>query len=255
MRPGIGIAYGQWLAASRRIAYGRRLRRGSRVSSCPYAADVSDQLSLFAGDPAGPSLHDLQGLLVGPGQAVRRRGTARLSVIVAARWRADALLAEFAARQLPGDQSEADGDGIVVRTEFSRELAGLADRWLRGAVKSPPAGCTLGAGSLRLWAIAAGANSVPASRKGEGPPDGSPDDGSPEAAANSGFLLRLGHTDRPAYPTIGKLLDQVGVPGTYVGVRAGGPAYRITGRRRLAVLRAYLGEPPPGADGWPDPGH
>jgi hypothetical protein len=233
---------------------------------------VSDQLSLFAGDPAGPNLDDLQGLLVGPGQAVRRQGTARLSVIVAAQWRADALLAEFAARGLPGDQSVADGDGIVVRTEFSGELAGLADRWLRGAVKSPPPGCALGAGSLRLWAIAAGANSVPANRKsaasdggdgsnpngGEPASAGAPDHTSSEnegTTAPAGFLLRLGHTDRPAYPTIGRLLDRVGIPGTYVGVRAGGPAYRITGRRRLAVLRAYVGEPPPGADGWPDPSH
>jgi hypothetical protein len=226
-------------------------------------------------------------------------------VIVTAQWRADALLAEFAARRLPGDQSVADGDGIVVRTEFSAELAGLADRWLRGAVKSPPPGCALGAGSLRLWAIAAGANSVPASRNSAAPagrsgsdrpgneargavggpdpngeaivsaggpgPDGGetawaggPDqnrseDASPGSPADSpaapaGFLLRLGHTDRPAYPTIGRLLDQVGIPATYVGVRAGGPAYRITGRRRLAVLRAYVGEPPPGADSWPAPG-
>ena len=42
-----------------------------------------------------------------------------------------------------------------------------------------------------------------------------------------------------------------------VGPRAGGPGYRISGKRRLAVLADLLGTPPPGAlpDGWPaDPG-
>jgi hypothetical protein len=187
-----------------------------------------DQLSLFAPAMVGPELADLQGLLAGPGQAVRRQGTARLSVIVAEQWRVDALLGEFADRGLAGDQVPADGEGIAVRTEFSRSLAPLAGRWLNGAVKSPPAGFALGGASLRLWALAAG---VP-------------------AGTVAGYLLRLGPTDEPAWSKSGAALAAAALPATFVGVRAGGPGYRITGRRRLTRLRELIGEPPPGADQW-----
>jgi hypothetical protein len=191
--------------------------------------DVSDQLSLFAPAMRGPELTDLQGLLAGPGQAVRSRDTARLSVIVDEQWRADALLAAFTERGLAGDQVPADSDGTAVRTEFSRSLSPLAHRWLSGAVKSAPAGFVLDGASLRLWAIAAGA----------------------PATTVSGYLLRLGPTDEPAWPKSGAALAAAGVPATFVGVRAGGPGYRITGRRRLTRLREMIGEPPPGADAWP----
>jgi hypothetical protein len=52
----------------------------------------------------------------------------------------------------------------------------------------------------------------------------------------------------------GAALAGMGIAGTFVGPRAGGPAYRITGRRRSARLREYVGEAPaeaPPTD-WPD---
>jgi hypothetical protein len=49
------------------------------------------------------------------------------------------------------------------------------------------------------------------------------------------------------------VLARAGVAGVFVGVRAGGPAYRVTGRRRLIRLGEYVGERPAtaGADDWP----
>jgi hypothetical protein len=200
--------------------------------------DVSDQLSLFAPAVQGPAIADLQGLLAGPGQAVRRNGTARLSVIVAESWRADALLAEFAARGLDGDTApdgaaltvrsgacEAE-PAITVRTEFSPRLAQLAALWLRGAVKRPPDGFAFDGPSLRGWAIAAG------------------------SMTSGGYLLRLAPTDEPAWPAIGSALAAAGLPATFVGVRADGPGFRITSRRRLTRLRELIGEPPANAADW-----
>jgi len=189
---------------------------------------VSDQLSLFAVEMRAPALADLQGLLAGPGQAVRRDGAARLSVIVAEQWRVAALLAEFAARDLSGDEGAADGEGVVVGTEFSSRLAPVAAHWLRGAVKQPPTGFVLDAGSLRLWAIAAGV-----------------------ACEGPGYLLRLGPTDESTWSAIGATLAAAGLPATFVGVRADGPGFRITSRRRLARLRELVGDPPPDATDWP----
>jgi hypothetical protein len=187
---------------------------------------VSDQLSLFPPAVQGPAIADLQGLLAGPGQAVRRNGTARLSVIVAEPWRADALLAEFAERGLAGDTAP-DGAALTVRTEFSPRLAQIAAMWLRGAVKRPPDGFAFAGPSLRAWVIAAG------------------------SPAPGGYLLRLAPTDEPAWSAIGSALAAGGLPATFVGVRADGPGFRITSRRRLTRLRELIGEPPANATDWP----
>ena len=54
------------------------------------------QFSLFGAAAAEPTLDDLDGVLLAGGHWVRSAGaTARLSVVVADRWRADALAAEF----------------------------------------------------------------------------------------------------------------------------------------------------------------
>ena len=49
------------------------------------------QFSLFGAAAAEPSLDDLDGVLLAGGRWVRSAGTARLSVVVDAPWRADAL--------------------------------------------------------------------------------------------------------------------------------------------------------------------
>jgi hypothetical protein len=68
-----------------------------------------------------------------------------------------------------------------------------------------------------------------------------------------GYLLRLSPHDDQVWEAAGSALAWVGLAGTFVGPRAGGPGYRITGRRRLARLGEYVGERPAAAppEHWP----
>lgn len=187
------------------------------------------QLSLFSAEMHPPAVADLAGVLAGPGQAVRRGEAARLSVLVGGDWRADALLAAFAAVGVRGERAQREG-GNVVRTEFSPALLPIAREWLRGAVKRPPAGFGLDAARLRLWSISAGRSTA------------------------GGYLLGLGPSDDVAWAGVGAALAAAGLAGAFIGPRAGGPAYRVTGRRRLLRLAELVGDPPPGAaDDWVSP--
>lgn len=196
---------------------------------------VNLQLSLLDADVAPPGPADLEGLLAGPGQIVRLGGTARVSVVVADEWRALALLSEFEARGLAGSHVATVDEHIGVRTAYAAALAPLAGRWLRGAVTLPPAGFQLDGRRLRLWALAAG------------------------HATTRGYVLGLGHPqghtlDREAvWRTTGSALAAAGLPATLVGPRSGGPAFRIVGRRRVARLAEYVGQPPTAAPphSWP----
>ncbi len=82
---------------------------------------------------------------------------------------------------------------------------------------------------VRLWALAAGR----------------PDE--------QGYLLGLGASDPHVWEAAGAVLARAGLAAAFVGPRASGPAYRLTGRRRLARLREYVGDPPaePAAAAWP----
>jgi hypothetical protein len=53
------------------------------------------QLSLFGAAAREPALSDLEGLLAGTGQVVRRGEAARLSVVVEESWRVDVLVAQL----------------------------------------------------------------------------------------------------------------------------------------------------------------
>jgi hypothetical protein len=118
---------------------------------------------------------------------------------------------------------------IGVRTAYTAVLAQLGTAWLRGAVKVPPRGFGLEGRRLRLWVAAAG------------------------AADPLGFTLRLGPSDEPAWAAVGAALAAIGLPAALLSARAGGPAYRISGRRRIARLAELVGDAPvvapPGA--WP----
>jgi hypothetical protein len=183
---------------------------------------VTRQLSLFGVEARPPAPLDLEGLLAGAGQVVRMGGTARVSIVVDARWRAGALLTECALRGLVASVEPALAEGsLAFRTAYATALAPLGTRWLRGAVKLPPPGFALDGRRLRLWAAAGGS------------PDGT-----------LGFVLRLGPSDEPAWGPVGAALAAAGLPATLLGPRAGGPAYRIVGRRRLARLAELVGDPP-----------
>lgn len=193
---------------------------------------MTRQLSLFGAEAADPVPADLAGLLAGPGQVTRMGGTARVSVVVPDAWRVHVLLAEFAARALPATWVATVDDHYGVRTAYTALLAPLAVAWLRGAVKLPPPGFAFDGRRLRLWVAAAGG------------PD-----------ATGGYALRLGRSDEPSWAPVGAALAALGLAGALLSPRAGGPAYRIEGRRRLARLAELVGDPPalapPGV--WPTP--
>lgn len=116
-----------------------------------------------------------------------------------------------------------------VRTSYATTLAPLAGTWLCGTAKRPPAGLHLNGRRLRLWVAAAGSPEPP------------------------GFLLRLGETEESCWEAVGAALAAIGLPAVLLLPRAGGPAYRITGRRRLARLVELVGERPAAAPAaiWP----
>ncbi|MEV4825439.1 hypothetical protein [Micromonospora sp. NPDC049274] len=214
--------------ASRRR--GDPARSESSRPGSPHADDAGRQLVFFGADAAEPTVADLAGLLAGPGEVVRMGGTARLAVRVDAAWRVHVLVAELALRGLAASWEPTEDERHTVRTSYTRLLKPLAVAWLHGPTKRPPAIFHLTGRRLRLWLAAAGTPEPP-----------------------SGFLLRLGAGDQESWDAIGAALAAAGLAGTFVGPDEGGPAYRITGRRRLARLAELVGGPPPTAptDAWP----
>jgi hypothetical protein len=187
------------------------------------------QLSLFGATARDPALADLEGLLAGNGQVVRREGSARLSVVIDEAWRVDAIVAALSESfGLAADIAPAEA-GTAVGTPWLRELRPLADAWTRGAVKCPPPGWALDGSRLRWWCLSAG------------------------HGATGMYTLALGASDEHAWLSVGSALAGAGVPGALVGPRADGPAYRIVGRRRLVRLLELVGERPAGVpeNAWP----
>jgi hypothetical protein len=188
------------------------------------------QFSLFGAAAAQPTLADLDGVLLAGGHWVRAGGGARLSVVVAARWRADALAAAFQARDVGVEDAVLPAEGgFAARTAFSPELLDGAARWRRGANEGVPADFSLTAGGLRLWAIASG-------RRDE-----------------TGYLLGTPEPDDRLHLAGGAQLARLGVAAVSIAQR-GGPGWRVTSLKRLRRLVELLGEAPPGgAADWPLP--
>ena len=187
------------------------------------------QLSFFTAGVRPPAVDDLDGVLLGIAQLVRLGGTARLSVLVDQPWRVEAILTAYAERGLRG-AAVPTGEGMTtVRTPFTKALLPCAERWVRGAVKSVPAGFALDGTRLRLWAMGAGRRD------------------------DHGYLFRLSPHDPAVWEPAGAALAAFGLTASFLGPRADGPAYRITGRRRSARLREFVGDPPAGAGDidWP----
>jgi hypothetical protein len=186
------------------------------------------QFSLFGAAVAEPTLDDLDGVLLGGGHWARTAGGARLSVVVAGRWRADALAAAFALRcvDCPDAVTAAEG-GFAARTAFHADLVGAAARWMRGANEVPPVGLVLTPGGLRLWVIASGR----------------PDD--------VGYLLGTAQPDDALHLAGGAQLARLGLAAVSISGR-GQPGWRVTSLKRIRRLVELLGEPPPGAgQTWP----
>ena len=186
------------------------------------------QFSLFGAEASAPALPDLDGVLLAGGHWVLHGKQARLSVVVPDRWRADALAVAFAERGVDGPEAIGPAEtGFAVRTAFSAELLPDAHRWRRGANEGLPAGFQLGAGGLRLWAVAAG-------RQDE-----------------AGYLLGTAEADDTIHRAAGAQLARLGVAAVSLGVR-GGPGWRVTSAKRLRRLVELLGPAPAGgAQHWP----
>lgn len=190
-----------------------------------------DQLSFFSADAWRPGVADLAGVLCGPGQAVGfGRGTAaRLSVVLGEQWRARSLVAACAERGVEAQVGRCDDGRPVLRTAFRSDLTVLAGQWLRGAVKSVPDGFVPDGQALRLWALTSG-QWVP-----------------------GGYLLGLDPRAPETHQPLMTALARSCVPARLVGVRAGGPALRVTGRRRVGRLAELVGPLPDGVGErtWP----
>ncbi|WP_043719399.1 hypothetical protein [Micromonospora maris] len=187
------------------------------------------QLVFFGAETAEPSVADLAGLLAGPGEVHRMGGTARLSVVVDAGWRVHVLVAELAQRGVRATWTPTEDQRYAVQTAYTRAIVPLAAAWLRGPTQQPPAGFQLDGRRLRLWLAAAGVVD---------PPE---------------ILLHLGGVDPGRWSVVGAALTAAGLVGELVEPGAGGPAYRISGRRRVLRLAELVGEPPPAAPpgAWP----
>lgn len=188
------------------------------------------QLSLFSADIVEPQPSDLAGLLAAHGQVARGSTGARISILLDAAWRAEALLRECRVRDIPAEVSAADRRGwassgreTLLRTERCADLTLVAAAWTRGAVKAVPAGLDLSAGLLRCWVLAAGR----------------PDE--------TGFLLGLDPHAPDTYEPLAAACARVGVAGSLIGIRGDRPGIRVVGYRRIARLAELLGSPPPGA--------
>ena len=162
-------------------------------------------------------------------------GTARVSVVVDAAWRVHVLVAELVA---PRPATADLGAGRRSRDTLGVRTAVRHARW-------PPLGARLAATAavkraagrrstsdgprLRLWV----------GRRGRARSGG----GYVAAARCLGRRVRAG--SRSARPCAA-----VGLPAACCSdPRAGGPAYRITGRRRLARLAELVGDRPAGGAG------
>ncbi|MEO7260782.1 MAG: hypothetical protein ABI047_05945 [Jatrophihabitantaceae bacterium] len=187
------------------------------------------QFSLFGAEAADPLVEDLDGVLLAGGDWVRTDGdsAARLSVLVAEDWRAQALQSEFFSRGLASDTAEAPGELIAVRTEITTLLGPHALRWTKGAHLRPPTDLALNASGLRLWAIAAG------------------------RAEEAGFLLRMADPDGTLHRAAGAQLARLGVAAIEVGSRVG-TGWRVTSVKRLRRLAELIGAAPAGCGrDWP----
>jgi hypothetical protein len=188
-----------------------------------------DQISFFSAEASGPALADLAGVLCGQGQIVSfGRTAARLSVAVDEAWRARILATEFARRGVHADIAHTKDGQPLVRTAFRADLMRLANTWHHGDGKELPTDFRLTGGALRLWALAGGC----------------PDD--------RHYLFTIDEDVPVTHARLADAFRHVGLPAQLVGPGAGGPAIRVTGRRRLATLEELLGAPPAGAASlWP----
>lgn len=227
--------------------------RAEAIVASRVEAERDSQLSLFSADLTPPEPDDLAGILAGPGRIVPSPGGARLSVVLDARWRLEALLRECRVRDVqalpdgaPADggpvhpvvdrpvDGGADGSGGAagpdapweLRLQQAPQLDQLARRWTQRTVKTVPDDLRLTAGLLRCWVLTSGRPS------------------------DVGYLLGLDPDAVDTHVGLAAACADAGITGSLVGVRTRAPAIRIVGHRRCQRLAELVGsaspEAPPG---------
>lgn len=190
------------------------------------------QLSLFSAEQASPSPRDIAGLLAASGQIVQLGGAARVSVVVADDWRAEAIAVMIDEAGLRSQRATSEEGTPLVRTLAAAELQPMALAWTRGAVKTAPSDWVPGPRALRAWALAAG------------------------DVDGEHYLLHLDPHAVESAPVLATALMRAGIAPTLVGTRGTRPALRVSGHRRLLRLRESIGDPPERPDAaahWPRP--
>ncbi|MEN0139816.1 MAG: hypothetical protein AAGC80_32000 [Rhodococcus sp. (in: high G+C Gram-positive bacteria)] len=190
------------------------------------------QLSFFSAEAMPPAVTDLCGLLAATGQVVTSGGRARISIVVDAQWRAEAIAELITQAGLEVEITRSDEGSPLVRTASVVDLRPLADQWTRGAVKAVPPGWVPSGRQLRVWALASG--------RGE--------------AEGERFVLGLDPHAPDTHAPLAQALMRAGIAPTLIGTRGSGPGLRISGRRRLGRLVESIGEAPGNVDdrtGWP----
>ncbi|MEZ5212552.1 hypothetical protein [Gordonia sp. (in: high G+C Gram-positive bacteria)] len=190
------------------------------------------QLSLFSAETEDPAIDDLAGLLAAQGQSTHMAFGARVSVVVAARWRAQAICDDIRATGLEAEIAESEEGSPMARTEANPRLTALHRRWSAGAVKTVPEAWAPSPRALRLWVLASG---------------------HPEGAH---YVLGLDPHAPDTHGPLATALMRVGIAPTLVGSGGQHPALRVTGRKRRTRLLETVGGPPPVAEAyasWPTP--
>ena len=175
---------------------------------------------------------DLSGLLASTGQVVVSAAGARISVVVDAYWRAEAIADLIAECGLVSEVGRSEEDRPLVRTASVPELSALASQWTKGAVKAMPPGWVPGSRELRAWVLAAGR---------------------PEAEGER-YVLGLDPHAPETHAPLAQALMRAGIAPTLIGTRGSMPGLRITGRRRMLRLVENVGRAPENADArtsWP----
>lgn len=188
------------------------------------------QLSFFSAESLPPCVADLTGILAGPGQIVRLNGGARLSVLVSALWRAEALADMITSVGIAADITRTTEGTPLVRTAVDERLTDVVSQWTSGAMKIAPVQWLPGPRELRAWTLAAGR---------------------PEADR---YLLGLDPHAPDTHSVLASALMRVGIAPTLTGTRGAAPALRISGRKRLSRLLENVGEPPDSVEAlssWP----
>ncbi|MGW0036775.1 hypothetical protein [Gordonia sp. NPDC003376] len=178
------------------------------------------QLAFFSAETDEPVIDDLAGLLAGTGQSVSTKSGTRVSVVVDARWRAEAIVAEIRATGLVADVAVSEEGSPLARTTVDHRLDELHRAWSTGAVKTMPTGWVPTPRALRFWALASGRGDV------------------------DHYLLGLDPHCPDSHALLSTALMRAGIAPTLVGTRGQAPALRVAGRRRLDRLAEYVGAPP-----------